>query len=298
MNTSTVSFTSSYSTVSWFFASFDPGFNLVDSIYCPPANTPNAPPPLLGIGSEYIVSDPMTIVTGGYIQAVYFDQSKYYLTNTLFISDVNGIQERPLSALLGSNASANKQNLRSIGMNNKNTGLLDISTLPNENVSFILCGDITRYVADDTAILSLPHGCSGGFIFGNNDSAPSICVAPDVITVVADNWVSDYASPYPDAYPPSFTIPPGVGSKIGGQENGGQGSGRYAGLKDKAKAFLSNLNNKKQGQSGTGTAPSSPSSSSNTSWIFIILIIIIVIVVIALIVFAIFRYRDNKKSGY
>lgn len=289
MNTSAISFTSSYSTISWFFASFDANFNLVDSIYCPPANSPNAPPPLLGIGSEYIVSDPMNVITGGYIQAIYFDQQKYCATNTLYISDVNGIQERPLSALIGSNAQANQKNLQKMAVTNKNTGLLDISTLPNENVSFVLCGDVTPFVANDTTILSLPHGCSNGFIFGNNDSAPSICVAPDVITAIANNWVSDYASPYKTAYPTSYSSSTSNTSSTSTGNNTGSNTSNNTGSNTGSKNIGKNIKTK---LASLGT---SSSDSGSTNYLAIILVIIFILVLVALVVFAVLRYRDDHK---
>jgi hypothetical protein len=262
MDTSTITFVGNSPTVTWFFASFDSMFNLIDSVYCPPTNTQNIPPSLIGISSAYIESSPLTVTNACYIMGIYYDQNTYQLVNTLYISDVNALQEKPFSCLPG-NGISSENNLQNVIRNNLSYGLLDLSTLPTENISFLFCGDITKYVADDNMILTLsPTGCSGkGFIFGNHASIPNICVSPDVVAGVASNWVLDYSSPYETSYPYSAVIPPPQ---------------RGNNIKNKISTTLAN--NKQP-------------TTSNNMLIYIIVIIIIIAVIIS--IFILIMYKHN-----
>lgn len=264
MDTSTITFVGDSSTVTWFFASFDPMFNLIDSVYCPPTNPPNTPPPLFGIGSAYIESSPLTVTNACYIMGIYYDQNTYQLVNTLYISDVNALQERPFSCLPG-NGISSENNLQNVIRNNLSYGLLDLSTLPTENISFLFCGDITQYVADDNMILTLSStGCSNkGFLFGNHDSIPSICVSPDVVAGVASNWVPDYSSPYETSYPYSAVIPPSSTPTQRGNN-----------IKNKISTTLTN--NKQP-------------TTSNNMLIYIIVLVIIIAIVIS--IFTLIMYK-------
>ena len=284
MDTASVTFITSDNVTGLFMASFDQSFNLIGSVYCPPANSPSSPPPLFGVGSNYVESDPLMVINGGYIMTIQYDGNIYQLISTFYVSDVNALPDRPFVCIPGGGLST-ETNISDIMKNNLNAGLLDLSTLSSYNISLIVCGNINAYVADDTEMLTLPNGCNSGFIFGNNPNGPSICVSPDIVSGVASNWVADYSYPYQSTpYSGSVTGTPPFGSSTTGSSTTGSSN-----VGSKVKGFLNDV----KSAVSNGKVPKK-NSSSNTA----LILIIILIVVIAILIGVVFYQYSKRSSGY
>jgi len=175
----TVSLSSNDDNGSWLFGSFDPKFNMIDSII------------LQDKGSV----DTLQIVNGCYIVGIYYVK-KYYqyeLTNTLYVSDVTNLQSANFQCVNYSGFTDKGYNLKAVAALNKQWGLYDLSSSRNASntINFTLCGNISKFIRDGVPLPNtLPNTCPYGYFFGK---APSgVCVGASVITAVANNFIKGF----------------------------------------------------------------------------------------------------------
>ena len=195
---STASFISNDNEGSWLLGSFDPKFNMIDSIN------------LQDDGGTGVLK----VSNGCYIIGIYYIQkyNLFELTNTLYISDVSQIPTTPFQVMNSGGITDKGYNLKAVAALNKKWGLLDLSSdqVASGVINLVLCGNISKFVR---AGVPLPPdvsttSCPNGYIFG--DSANNFCVGSNVVTVVANNYITGFTPKSSLLGKLGITLPSGV----------------------------------------------------------------------------------------